>query len=182
MNPISYFYLKVLSIAFVATSLISLAGCGSRPFSREAAIPESEGILIMGIKGVDGVTLRRGTLANNKFIPAASNWVRYVPTHIEGYGIISLPPAEAGESYAVTQGSINRRGVFGICNWRQALTFSITKGKVTYIGDIDFTVRNEIARIETTTNAERALSFIRENFKNLPPNIEYVRPQLIGTC
>ena len=182
MNPISYVCLKALSIVFVATSLVSLAGCGSMTFPREAAIPASEGILIMGVKGVDGVTLQRGTLANNKFIPAPRETRRYVKTQIEGYAIIPLPPAEAGESYAVTQGSFNRRGVLGICNWRQALTFSITKGKVTYIGDIDFTIRNEIARIETTTNTERALSFIRENFKNLPPNIEYVRPQLIGTC
>ncbi|MDR6582851.1 hypothetical protein HBH1_01214 [Herbaspirillum sp. BH-1] len=169
-------------------SLAVLGGCTSRGWLENTAHPpaEDESYFVIGVTPSNHrVSVFPGEIENGVFHQSRIYSAALYGAAKDGFVVGKSP---AGRVLAITkvrvvedENAVLRGRNFVPCESAQTFVFSVPKGKVIYIGSVDYAFQNDKLRVRYRDDLAEATKYIDANYPELKGLTEYQAPQLLRT-
>jgi hypothetical protein len=141
-----------------------------------ASVDMSESVVIIGVTPRYRVALVKGTPHGDSWSRDHSSVATTNTYPDDGYIVVKIPARSGTGSYGV--GQILPEGIGGFapqyvpCTGHTLVTFEAPAGKVTYVGDIQFSINGQTARYQYSHNLEQARRFLSSKYPALAAKVE----------
>jgi hypothetical protein len=175
------------SLTFLASSLLVACANLHGQLKPTDTISDHEGVFVLGLTPDNyRIHLIRGEINGDRFNPPklGTGMADFLDSATDGYvigkveggtsvGLVAISVAKGrDDAYAIP---------FSACGARNALVFEAPKGRVIYVTDIDYQMRNSRVSVRYAQRFEAARMHLQKNFPALAPRLELQSFQLLQT-
>lgn len=173
-------------VGLVASLLALLNGCTSMGLldGTTLAPTDNESIFIMGVAPDNyRVSLFPGSIKNGVF---HQNIIRPAAVYAAAKDGYVVGKSSAGDVLAVTNvrvvkdsNSVFLGANFHPCGENKTMVFEVPRGKVIYLGDVEYTFAGQKIEVHYGQNMEAAQAYLDKNFPALRGKLEYLPVDLL---
>lgn len=169
-------------------SLAVLGGCASRGLLDTTVAPpaDDESYFVIGVTPTNHrISVFPGEIENGVFHQSRLYSAALYGGAKDGFVVGKSP---AGRVLAITnvrlvedENAVLRGRNFAPCQSAQTFVFTVPKGKVIYIGSVNYAFQSDKLRVRYRNDLAEAASYIDANYPQLKGKVEYQEPQLLPT-